>query len=313
LDAGHYQKNENETEQQVKKLNPGFGSYPVSPSHFVSYLFFIDCFGFLHLTGFCQLPNYRRSLTKVPFKPNKQRFDASALKFMEIICLQSNPSEPRIVFLIMYPKGNLFVPASIGKLEAILKEPTAATKGVAIVCHPHPLGGGTMHNKVVFRVSAGLNDAGLATLRFNFRGVGSSEGEHDGHAETQDVKDVIDYMAARYPGMDMTLAGFSFGSRMGTEAAMNDSRVARLISIGTPVDKYQDYGYLNELRKPILFVHGDNDEFGSKPNIEALFESVKSVTDAELVMFEKCGHFFDDHLNELRESIKEWVERKMNR
>ena len=74
----------------------------------------------------------------------------------------------------MYPKGNLFIPASHGQLEAILKEPVGDRRGVALVCHPHPLGGGTMHNKVVFRTVAGLLDAGLTTLRFNFRGVGAS-------------------------------------------------------------------------------------------------------------------------------------------
>jgi alpha/beta superfamily hydrolase len=212
----------------------------------------------------------------------------------------------------MYPKGNLFIPAKVGRLEAIIKEPAVTPRGVAIVCHPHPLGGGTMHNKVVFRAAAGLNDAGLIVIRFNFRGVGASDGEHDGKAETQDVRDVIDYVADRFPGMDLTLAGFSFGSRMGTEAAIEDSRVSRLISIGTPVDKYPDYGYLASLKKPILFVHGDRDEFGSKANIERLFEMVKANTDAELVVFEDCGHFFDDHLNELRESVREWVERKMS-
>lgn len=227
------------------------------------------------------------------------------------ICLQTVGPTPRIELLVMYPKGNLSIPATVGNLEAILKEPVGPPKGVAIVCHPHPLGGGTMHNKVVFRTAAGLNDAGLVTLRFNFRGVGASDGEHDGQAETQDVRDVIDFMVDRYPGMDMTLAGFSFGSRMGTEVAMDDSRIARLISIGTPVDKYTDYGYLTSLRKPILFVHGDEDEFGSKANIETLFGSVREVTDAELVMFERCGHFFDNHLNELRDSVREWVERKM--
>lgn len=212
----------------------------------------------------------------------------------------------------MYPKGNLFIPAKVGRLEAIIKEPAVSPRGVAIVCHPHPLGGGTMHNKVVFRAAAGLNDAGLITIRFNFRGVGASEGQHDGRAETQDVKDVIDYVSEQYSGMDVTLAGFSFGSRMGTEVALNDPRIARVISIGTPVDKYLDYEYLGLLKKPILFVHGDNDEFGSKANIEKLYESVRTSTDAELVMFANCGHFFDDHLNELREAIKEWTERKMN-
>lgn len=212
----------------------------------------------------------------------------------------------------MYPKGNLFIPAKVGRLEALIKDPVVNPRGIAIVCHPHPLGGGTMHNKVVFRAAAGLNDAGLIAIRFNFRGVGASEGEHDGKAETQDVRDVVDYVTERFPGMDLTLAGFSFGSRMGTEVALNDARIARVISIGTPVDKYLDYEYLTLLKKPILFVHGDNDEFGSKENIEKLFDSVRATTDAELVMFENCGHFFDDHLNDLRETIREWTERKMN-
>ncbi len=79
----------------------------------------------------------------------------------------------------MYPKGNLLIPASHGQLEAIIKEPAGEPKGVALVCHPHPMGGGTMHNKVVYRAAAGLVDAGLVTLRFNFRGVGASTGEHD--------------------------------------------------------------------------------------------------------------------------------------
>ena len=101
----------------------------------------------------------------------------------------------------MYPKGNLFIEASHGKLEAILKEPKGDAKGVALVCHPHPLGGGTMHNKVVFRAAAGLVDAGLITLRFNFRGVGNSTGAHDeGEGEKQDVLDALDYLSENYPG-----------------------------------------------------------------------------------------------------------------
>lgn len=212
----------------------------------------------------------------------------------------------------MYPKGNLYIPASVGRLEAILKEPEGTVRGAALVCHPHPLGGGTMHNKVVFRAAAGLLDAGLVTLRFNFRGVGDSDGEHDGMAEKQDVRDALDYITANYPGLEITLAGFSFGTRMGSEVGMLDDRVARLISIGTPVDKYDDFDYLEDLRKPILFVHGDNDEFGSKQSVTTLFEKVKSGADAEMVMFENCGHFFDEHLNELRDAIREWTVRKMN-
>jgi len=213
----------------------------------------------------------------------------------------------------MYPKGNLFIPASHGRLEAILKEPTGEPRGVGVVCHPHPLGGGTMHNKVVFRAAAGLVDAGLITLRFNFRGVGASTGEH-GEIEggMEDVRDVLDYAAKAYPGQPITLAGFSFGSRTGMAVGMNDDRVVRLITIGTPVDKYGDYEFLTQVRKPILFVHGDRDEFGALENLNALYERVAENTDAELVAFQDCGHFFDDDLDALREAIASWVKKKID-
>jgi uncharacterized protein len=207
----------------------------------------------------------------------------------------------------MYPKGNLLIPASVGQLEAILKEPAGAPKGVALVCHPHPMGGGTMHNKVVFRAAAGLTDAGLVTLRFNFRGVGASTGTHDGAAETEDVRDALNYLAENYPNEPITLAGFSFGTRMGSEVAMTDERVVRLISIGTPVDKYKDFDYLERLRKPVLFVHGDRDEFGSVESLQRLVDKVSKNAESELVVFENCGHFFDEHLTELRETIKHWT------
>lgn len=212
----------------------------------------------------------------------------------------------------MYPKGNLFIPASHGQLEAILKEPAGEPKGVGLVCHPHPLGGGTMHNKVVFRASAGLLDAGLVTMRFNFRGVGASTGEHgDVTGGRDDVRDALDYLAKEYPGQPVTLAGFSFGSRTGMEVGLSDDRVVRLISIGTPVDKYGDYDFLAAVRKPILFVHGDKDEFGSVENVRKLFDLVSPYADAELIVFENCGHFFDDHLDELRETIKTWTVRQL--
>jgi hypothetical protein len=209
----------------------------------------------------------------------------------------------------MYPIGNLFIPASHGRLEAILKEPRDERRGVALVCHPHPLGGGTMHNKVVFRAAAGLVDAGLTTLRFNFRGVGASTGEHNEiEGGVEDVRDALTFLSTEYANEEITLAGFSFGSRTGMEVGMSDDRVVRLISIGTPVEKYRDYEFLTAVTKPILFVHGDKDEFCS-------VESLRAVTDkiphAEVVIFENCGHFFDEHLNELRATIREWTERKI--
>ena len=212
----------------------------------------------------------------------------------------------------MYPKGNLLIPASHGQLEGILKEPAGEPRGGALVCHPHPLGGGTMHNKVVFRAAAGLIDAGLLTLRFNFRGVGASTGEHNEiEGGIDDVRDALEYLTTEYPGEDVTMAGFSFGSRTGMAVGKDDERVKRLISIGTPVDKYADYDFLAGLKKPILFVHGDNDEFGSVDNLKKLVEEVSKTADTELVLFKDCGHFFDEHLNQLRDAVKNWTVKQL--
>ncbi len=153
----------------------------------------------------------------------------------------------------MYPAGNLFIQVAHGQLEAILKEPgSAPVRGVALVLHPHPLGGGTMHNKVVFRAASALNDAGLVTLRINFRGVGQSTGTHDqGRGELDDVRAGLDYFRDKYADRRITICGFSFGARVGLEVGTSDDRVLNLISIGTPVDQY-DFSFLLACRKPIL-------------------------------------------------------------
>lgn len=208
----------------------------------------------------------------------------------------------------MYPAGNLFIPASHGRLEAILKEPrTGDVHGVALVLHPHPLGGGTMHNKVVFRATAALNDAGLVTLRINFRGVGQSTGTHDeGYGERDDVRAGLDYLTKNYAHQEITLCGFSFGARVGLEVGLADDRVMRLISIGTPVDKY-DFSFLEQCQKPILFVHGAHDEYGNVEKLRELVDRVASHCDAQLRLVAGAGHFFDDQLDELKRAITEWV------
>ncbi len=206
----------------------------------------------------------------------------------------------------MYPAGNLFIPAPHGRLEAILKEPRAgAVRGAALVLHPHPLFGGTMHNKVVFRAAAALNDAGLAALRLNFRGVGQSTGAHDeGRGEREDVQAGLDYLSTNYPNDAITLCGFSFGARVGLEVGVADERVTRLISIGTPVDQY-DFGFLEKCRKPILFVQGDADEYG---DVERLRELAAKITaPVQLNVIKRAGHFFDDQLEELKAAITEWA------
>lgn len=210
----------------------------------------------------------------------------------------------------MYPSGNLFVPAPHGKLEGILKEPrNEQLRGVALVLHPHPLGGGTMHNKVVFRAAAALNDSGLATLRINFRGVGQSTGAHDeGSGERDDVRAGLDFLSEKYPDQEITLCGFSFGARVGLEVGIEDVRVVRLISIGTPVDKY-DFSFLEQCRKPILFVHGEHDEYGHVDRLRELVARIKSPVEFRVI--KGAGHFFDDQLNELKKAITEWVTRRV--
>lgn len=208
----------------------------------------------------------------------------------------------------MYPAGNLFIPSTHGQLEAILKSPRGPIRGTALVLHPHPLFGGTMHNKVVFRAAAALNDAGLVALRINFRGVGQSTGEHDeGRGERDDVRAGLEYLAANYPDKEITLCGFSFGARVGLEVGVDDDRGKRLISIGTPVDKY-DFSFLSKCQKPILFVQGNRDEFGSVERLRDLVAKIKAP--AELKIIKGAGHFFDDQLDELKAAITEWTLRQ---
>ena len=212
----------------------------------------------------------------------------------------------------MYPSGNLFIPAEHGQLEAILKEPrTGPAKGVALVLHPHPLGGGTMHNKVVFRAAAALNDAGLITLRINFRGVGQSTGEHDeGRGERNDVRAGLDYLSANYPELNITLCGFSFGARVGLEVGIEDRRVKYLIGIGTPLDKY-DFEFLQACRKPLLLVHGERDEFGEIERVKQMAAELEQKTQVRLVVVPGAGHFFENGLDDLKRAITDWISEQL--
>lgn len=212
----------------------------------------------------------------------------------------------------MYPSGNLFIPAEHGHLEAILKEPrTGPAKGLALVLHPHPLGGGTMHNKVVFRAAAALNDAGLVVLRFNFRGVGQSTGRHDeGRGERDDVRVGLDYLATNYPDMSITLCGFSFGARVGLEVGIDDARVRYLIGIGTPLDKY-DFEFLQACRKPLLLVHGERDEFGDVERVKEMAAELAAKTQVRLVVIPGAGHFFENGLDELKRAITDWISEQL--
>ena len=213
----------------------------------------------------------------------------------------------------MYPAGNLFIGAPHGRVEAILKEPSGEPRGAALVLHPHPLHGGTMHNKVVFRTARALTDARLVTLRINFRGVGLSTGEHTGArgGEQEDAGVALDYLARHYPTPNLFLAGFSFGARVGLEVGTHDARVRYLISIGTPVsirERDYDFSFIRECRKPLLLVQGERDEFGSIEDLRALAARLPSEAQVQIKIIPGAGHFFDNQLEELRRAVATWAE-----
>lgn len=197
--------------------------------------------------------------------------------------------------------GNTFFEGPAGRIEAIIKEPAAPVTRAAIVCHPHPLFGGTMHNKVVFRIARAFQDAGFAVLRFNFRGTGRSEGQHDnGLGEQDDLRAAIAFIEERYPGVEVWLAGFSFGSAMMLRAAACDDRVRALVAAGVPVSKY-DFTGIAQCHKPKLFVQGSLDEFGSQEDLEGLFALLDEPK--QLKIIQGADHFFESHLPELAAAV----------
>ncbi|HEY9230980.1 MAG TPA: alpha/beta fold hydrolase, partial [Blastocatellia bacterium] len=135
--------------------------------------------------------------------------------------------------------GNTFFEGPAGRIEAILREAEPPVRRAVIVCHPHPLFGGTMHNKVVFRIARAFQEAGFAVLRFNFRGTGRSHGEHDeGRGEQDDLRAAIAFIEQKYEGAELWLAGFSFGAAVMLRVACDEARVRALIAAGAPVSKY---------------------------------------------------------------------------
>jgi len=182
-------------------------------------------------------------------------------------------------------------------------EPSPAS--VALVCHPHPLFGGTMHNKVVFQAAKALHGSGMPVLRFNFRGAGLSEGEHDkGAGEQGDVRAALDYLAQEFPGRPILLAGFSFGAWIGLRVGCQDTRVERLIGLGIPVNS-SDLGYLRSCTKPKLIVQAGLDQFGSVANVEALFAAMPEPKELKIV--EGVDHFFAGKLEQVGAAIHDWV------
>jgi uncharacterized protein len=184
-----------------------------------------------------------------------------------------------------------------GNLEGLWKEASAPPRGSAVFAHPHPLHGGTLHNKVVFRAAQALTDAGYATLRFNFRGVGASQGRHDeGRGEIGDFRAALDE-AERLGDLPLVAGGFSFGSAVALRAVPSDERIAAFVAVGLPLATLPR-ARLPKPRVPALFVTGERDTFGP-PALLAEF-----VGDSgRVVIVPGADHFFEGNLEELERAI----------
>jgi uncharacterized protein len=195
---------------------------------------------------------------------------------------------------------SVFLEGPAGQLEGLLNLGSENATHAALVCHPHPVFGGTMHNKVVFHAMKALNRFGFPVLRFNFRGTGLSQGEHDhGRGEVDEFH------------LPLISAGFSFGAAMALGAACADDQVKILIALGLPVapvdERSYDFDFLRWCGKPRLFISGSRDQFGPRARLEALVNALPGPK--QLVIIDSADHFFEGRLREMREAIEEWVER----
>ena len=209
---------------------------------------------------------------------------------------------------------SLFLDGPAGRLEALLNTGTPAATYAAVVCHPHPLYGGTLHNKVVFHVMKALNSFGFPVLRFDFRGTGLSQAEHDhGNGEVDDVRAALDWVDREFH-LPLIFAGFSFGAAVGLRAACPDPRVKAAIGLGLPVspmdDRTYDFSFLASCVKPKLFVSGGRDQFGTPAQLEALAATIPGPK--ELKLIPGADHFFEGRLRELRDAIEHWLREALN-
>lgn len=203
---------------------------------------------------------------------------------------------------------SLWLSGPAGRLEALLNLGEPDADYAALVCHPHPLFGGTMHNKVVFHAMKALNALGLPVLRFNFRGVGTSAGEHDnGHGEQEDVQVALNYLSARF-ARPILFAGFSFGAAIGLRAAVPHAEVVALAALGIPLlaeGRAYTYGFLERCDKPKLLLSGGRDEFASPAQLSEVY--ARLAEPKRLVIVPDADHFFTGHLETMRAELGEWA------
>jgi hypothetical protein len=196
-----------------------------------------------------------------------------------------------------------------GRIEALLNTGQEEARYAALVCHPHPLFGGTMHNKVVYHAMKAFQSFGLPVLRFNFRGAGLSEGTHDdGHGEVGDLRAALDWLHREYE-RPILFAGFSFGSSVGLRACCGDERVKGIAALGLPVrvgGREYHYNFLASCRQPKLFVSGTTDEYGPRRELEAVVAG--AAVPATLVLVPGADHFFAGKLEQMQLALSGWIE-----
>jgi len=202
---------------------------------------------------------------------------------------------------------SLMLEGPVGRLEALLEEPEHGEPVHAVlVCHPHPQHGGTMHNKVVYRLARGLRQTGAVVLRFNYRGVNLSEGEYGDFAgEVEDARAALAFLRSRYPQLSYSLAGFSFGSRvilrLGCEP---ESEAKRLIAVGYPT-RWPDLEEVKVCKKEKIFIQSTHDEFGPKEQLTAMVAELPEPV--SLYWVEAKDHFFAGALDDYEHLVQELI------
>jgi len=198
---------------------------------------------------------------------------------------------------------SLLLSGPAGRLEALLEEPEAEEPvKAALVCHPHPKGGGTMHNKVVYRIARGLRKTGCVVLRFNYRGVNLSEGTYDaGLGETEDGRFALMTLRNRYPGLPLVLAGFSFGSRIALRLAGEEAGIERVIAVGFPT-RIPEHSYVDRIKIPKYFVQSTQDAFGPREQFAAFYNALPEPKHLDWI--QAADHFFKDSLDEFEAAIE---------
>ena len=195
------------------------------------------------------------------------------------------------------------IPGPVGALEVLLEEPRGTPRAACVFAHPHPLYGGTMHTKAVYQATKALARAGVATLRFNFRGVGRSQGKHDGGpGEMNDYRAALEYLEAQYKGLTLWAAGFSFGAWIAWNIGLDDPRVPLLLGIGLPVNRF-DFSPVKDSGKAKFLIHGERDDLVPVRDIRKFYAELSEPK--ELVVIDGADHLFDGKTSELGEAVED--------